>query len=306
MAKQKLQSRQKMKMRMRVKIKSKSRQKVQNRIKQKQKQKQKSQFQKKSRVDTTIFKEQKIIFVLNITEENKIDDKQVKSIKAIPEDVDSELDKRIEQQKELMEQQIQNLYQSEWDLRPKEFSCKGDEMAGDIYMIDKVKDVDSETDERYTNKYKMKDIQDTLVLNKVQIQMNSVKFSIKDKEGEVQEIIYLDTVYPREKEMEKEMEKYPDKRRTQLEEMKIKVMNASLSSDTETRQFSQSGFYCFSLVNDNIETGIDDLRSVYNVFDKITQKNRFVDLITELRNQDKQNSEQDKNVLDNVHDHKYY
>ena len=274
---------------------------MKNRIKEQQK----SKFQK-SKVDLSIFREQKMIYVLNITEENMIDDEVVSTIKANPEDLDNELRKRIEQQRELEEKGIQNLYQSDWDLRSKDFSCKQDEMIGDLYMIQKVVDLDDESGRRYVTEFRLKDIQETLMLKKVQIQMNSQKYSIKDRDGRVEEIIYLDTVYPREAEMEKEMERYPDRKRSQLEELKIKIMNATSSSDTETKRFNESGFYCFSLINDNIEVGMNDMDSLYTIYDKITQKNRFVDFITELRNQDKQNSESRKNILDNVHDHKYY
>jgi len=48
-------------------------------------------------VDLSIFREQKMIYVLNITEENMIDDEVVSTIKANPEDLDNELRKRIEQ-----------------------------------------------------------------------------------------------------------------------------------------------------------------------------------------------------------------
>jgi len=47
-------------------------------------------------------------------------------------------------------------------------------------------------------------------------------------------------------------------------------MNASSSSDTETRRFNETGFYCFSLINDNLEVNVDDMGSVHNIYSKIT------------------------------------
>jgi hypothetical protein len=53
---------------------------------------------------------------------------------ATPEEVNLELvDKSA-----ILEEEGDNMYNSKWDLRAKEFSCTGDMFSGELFMIDKV------------------------------------------------------------------------------------------------------------------------------------------------------------------------
>ena len=108
---------------------------------------------------------------------------------------------RIRRHKQRQVDQVENVYRSEYDLRSSDFSCTGDDMEGELYMIDKVKDPDMEQIKEYKQNYNKQGLEQELKFDKVTINMNYQKFSISDRDSILKEIIYLDSVYPREKEL---------------------------------------------------------------------------------------------------------
>lgn len=87
--------------------------------------------------------------MLNITEVNNITDDTIKGIKASPEKVETELIDRIKSYKERAEEEVEDLFRSEWDLRPTDFNCNNDDMEGELYMIDKIIDINDELKKEY-------------------------------------------------------------------------------------------------------------------------------------------------------------
>jgi len=62
------------------------------------------------------------------------------------------------------------MYRSKYDLRAADFSCTGDDMEGELYMIDKVNDINLDQAKQYRSRYV--DISKGLEFDKVTINMN--------------------------------------------------------------------------------------------------------------------------------------
>lgn len=171
-------------------------------------------------------------------------------------------------------------------------------MEGELYMIDKVIDPDAEMTKEYAEKFNKKDIIEQLKLDKVTINMNNQKFTISDKDSILKEIIYFDTVYPREKELQSTIDSNRDKARTKLEAMKVRVINATSVADSGNSEYPQ--FYCFSLINEPLYQ--NTLEDVYQ--STLKESYKFTQMVGLLREKDKQNSESTTtNDFSNVHDH---
>lgn len=86
------------------------------------------------------------------------------------------------------------MFDSKWDLRPKDFTCVGDKFEGDLYMIDKI-----------TQKKDMDDVLKSVVvasgmtnvnmevrMNKVLVTANDNKLTVRDSDKQLKDMIRLD------------------------------------------------------------------------------------------------------------------
>lgn len=86
------------------------------------------------------------------------------------------------------------MFDSKWDLRPKDFTCVGDLFEGDLYMIDKItqkKDMD-EVLKSAISASGMSNVIMEVRLNKVKITANDNKITVRDSENQLKDMIRLD------------------------------------------------------------------------------------------------------------------
>lgn len=89
-------------------------------------------------------------------------------------------------------------------------------------------------------------------MNKVSVNMNAQKLSIADVDKQLREIIKLDTVYPRLKDIQSVLDNSNDKtKRSSLEALKIIVNNAT--NILQTLDDKYTTFFCFSMINEKLE-----------------------------------------------------
>ena len=86
------------------------------------------------------------------------------------------------------------MFDSKWDLRPKDFTCVGDMFSGELYMIDKItqkKDMAPELKSVITSTG-MTNVVQAVRLNKVTITSNDNKITVRDSDKQLKDMIRLD------------------------------------------------------------------------------------------------------------------
>lgn len=166
---------------------------------------------------------------------------------ATPEAVEEEL----QDKSAVPEEGVEPMYDSKWDLRPKDFSCAGDLFSGELYMVDKVtfkKDLPSET-ESALSAAGLVNVNMEVRLNKVTITANDNKITVRDSDKQLKDMIRLDQVYPRPSQIEHALSdtNNKDKLRTAVENLKIRILDASGLFQSTDLAFPN--YYCMSVLN---------------------------------------------------------
>lgn len=156
------------------------------------------------------------------------------------------------------------MYNSKWDLRAKDFSCVGDMFSGELFMIDKVtKRSDMEKDQlALLDATGMAGVGETIKLNKVTITANENKLTVRDSDKQLIDMVKLDSVYPRTKQIDEVLndENNKGKYRTVLEMLKIRILDASTLIQSMDMAFPN--YYCMTIINEPIRQS--NLEQVYS------------------------------------------
>jgi len=178
----------------------------------------------------------------------------------------------------LPEDGAEPMYDSKWDMRPKDFTCVGDMFSGELYMIDKITKKNDMTAElkAVVASSGMTNVNYEVRLNKVTITSNDNKITVRDSDKQLKDMIRLDQVYPKLSEIEKTMtnEDNKDKTRSAVEALKIRILDAS--SLFQSSDLAFPNYFCMTVLNEPAAS--DSLQATFTKYQSREKTNDLDDL----------------------------